>query len=247
VTDTMISRAAVNAGIEAAALVLAQKLGLGDQARIGTEWPIGEGDAVLVMVFADDPASSMILGVNDEVAERLLSNASLLNSTFAEAVAALNAATGSTLQAGPVEQGEMPEPSSIVEILDSGELTAVAGVTLSSAETEAEPAEPEHEAYEPAPLNMSAALGISSAAMSSLSVLHDVELVLTAELGRTTMAVRDLLGLVPGMVVEIDRAAGSPIDLLVNGRRIAAGEVVVIDEEFGIRITEIASSGEHAQ
>ena len=80
---------------------------------------------------------------------------------------------------------------------------------------------------------------------SSLTVLHDVELVVTAELGRTTMPVRDLLGLTPGMVVEIDRAAGAPIDLLVNGRRIAAGEVVVIDEEFGIRITEIAPTGEH--
>ena len=74
-----------------------------------------------------------------------------------------------------------------------------------------------------------------------------MELVVTAELGRTTMQVRDLLGLAPGMVVEIDRAAGSPIDLLVNGRKIAAGEVVVIDEEFGIRITEIAPTGEHSR
>ena len=53
------------------------------------------------------------------------------------------------------------------------------------------------------------------------------------------MPVRELLDLAPGMVVEIDRAAGAPIDLLVNGRRIASGEVVVIDEEFGVRITEI--------
>jgi flagellar motor switch protein FliN/FliY len=82
---------------------------------------------------------------------------------------------------------------------------------------------------------------------SSLTVLHDVEMVVTAELGRTTMPVRELLGLVPGMVVEIDRAAGSPIDVLVNGRKIAEGEVVVIDEEFGIRITEIIPTGEHAR
>jgi flagellar motor switch protein FliN/FliY len=82
---------------------------------------------------------------------------------------------------------------------------------------------------------------------SSLSVLHDVDLVVTAELGRTTMPVRELLALTPGMVIEIDRAAGAPIDLLVNGRRIAAGEVVVIDEEFGIRITEIAPIGERTR
>jgi flagellar motor switch protein FliN/FliY len=61
----------------------------------------------------------------------------------------------------------------------------------------------------------------------------------TAELGRTRMTVRDLLSLTPGSVVELDRAAGSPVDVLVNGTLIARGEVVVIDEEFGIRISEI--------
>ena len=61
----------------------------------------------------------------------------------------------------------------------------------------------------------------------------------TAELGRRRMTVRDLLALTPGSVIELDRAAGSPIDVLVNGTLIARGEVVVIDEEFGIRISEI--------
>jgi flagellar motor switch protein FliN/FliY len=61
----------------------------------------------------------------------------------------------------------------------------------------------------------------------------------TAELGRTTMPVADLLGLAPGSLIELDRAAGSPIDVLVNGTLIARGEVVVIDEDFGLRITEI--------
>jgi flagellar motor switch protein FliN len=76
-----------------------------------------------------------------------------------------------------------------------------------------------------------------------LDLLHDVEMEVSAELGRTRMSVRELLGLQPGMVVELDRAAGSPADLLVNGRLIARGEVVVIDENFGIRITEIVSPG----
>jgi flagellar motor switch protein FliN/FliY len=64
----------------------------------------------------------------------------------------------------------------------------------------------------------------------------------TAELGRTRMTVRDLLGLTPGAVVELDRAAGSPVDVLVNGTLIARGEVVVIDEEYGIRISEIVGT-----
>ena len=74
-----------------------------------------------------------------------------------------------------------------------------------------------------------------------LDMLHDVEMEVSAELGRTRMAVRELLSLNPGAIVELDRAAGSPADLLVNGRLIARGEVVVIDENFGIRITEIVS------
>ena len=72
-----------------------------------------------------------------------------------------------------------------------------------------------------------------------LDLLHDVEMGVTAELGRTRMTVRDLLSLTPGAVVELDRAAGSPVDVLVNGTLIARGEVVVIDEEYGIRISEI--------
>jgi flagellar motor switch protein FliN/FliY len=76
-----------------------------------------------------------------------------------------------------------------------------------------------------------------------LDMLHDVEMEVSAELGRTRMSVRELLSLSPGAIVELDRAAGSPADLLVNGRLIARGEVVVVDENFGIRITEIVSPG----
>jgi flagellar motor switch protein FliN/FliY len=76
-----------------------------------------------------------------------------------------------------------------------------------------------------------------------LDMLHDVEMEVSAELGRTRMSVRELLSLNPGAIVELDRAAGSPADLLVNGRLIARGEVVVVDENFGIRITEIVSPG----
>ena len=75
-----------------------------------------------------------------------------------------------------------------------------------------------------------------------LAILKDVEMGVTAELGRRRMTVRDLLALTPGSVIELDRAAGSPVDVLVNGTLIARGEVVVIDEEFGIRIAEIVAA-----
>ena len=82
-----------------------------------------------------------------------------------------------------------------------------------------------------------------AAVRGGLDMLHDVEMEVSAELGRTRMSVRELLSLSPGAIVELDRAAGSPADLLVNGRLIARGEVVVVDENFGIRITEIVSPG----
>jgi flagellar motor switch protein FliN/FliY len=73
-----------------------------------------------------------------------------------------------------------------------------------------------------------------------IELLHGVDMEVTVEIGRTRMTVRELLDLAPGAVLELDRAAGSPADLLVNGRLIARGEVVVVDEDFGLRITEIA-------
>jgi flagellar motor switch protein FliN len=72
-----------------------------------------------------------------------------------------------------------------------------------------------------------------------IEMLSDVEMGVTVELGRTRMLVRDILDLSSGSVIELDRAAGAPIDVLVNGTLIARGEVVVIDEEFAIRITEV--------
>jgi flagellar motor switch protein FliN/FliY len=79
---------------------------------------------------------------------------------------------------------------------------------------------------------------------TGLDLLHDVQMEVTAELGRTRMTVRELLSLSPGAIVELDRVAGSPADLLVNGRLIAVGEVVIIDENFGLRITDIVTSGD---
>lgn len=80
------------------------------------------------------------------------------------------------------------------------------------------------------------------AALGNLDLLLDVKMPLAVELGRTRMLIRDILELGPGSVIELDKAAGEPVDLLVNGRLIARGEVVVIDESFGLRITEILDS-----
>lgn len=253
-TDSGTTRTDLLAGLEAAALVLAQRLGLGSSARASAAWPIDESDPVLSMAIAGDPGSALVLAVNDEVADQLLADAPRLADAFGAAMMAINAAAGTSLSPTTVTRAPSATPQLIAEIVDGVQLTAVAGLTLHVPESGAGapapgvPAEaPPPTAYQPVALDGGAPAPTHHAAPSSLTVLHDVELVVTAELGRTTMPVRDLLGLTPGMVVEIDRAAGAPIDLLVNGRRIAAGEVVVIDEEFGIRITEIAPTGEHSR
>lgn len=75
----------------------------------------------------------------------------------------------------------------------------------------------------------------------NIELLFDVTLQVTVELGRTCMRIRDVLGLGPGAVIELDRLAGEPVDLYLNDRIFARGEVVVIEENFGVRITEILS------
>ena len=81
-------------------------------------------------------------------------------------------------------------------------------------------------------------------APGALKVLYDVEMTLTAEIGRTRLPVRDVLGLLPGAVLELDRGVGSPADVMVNGRLVARGEIVVVDEDYAVRITEIVDGDE---
>ncbi len=77
-----------------------------------------------------------------------------------------------------------------------------------------------------------------------LHLLRGVEMAVSVEIGRTRLTVGELLGLTPGAVVELDRPAGAPADLLVNGRLIGRGEVVVVDESFALRITDIVAVDE---
>ncbi|MGL4523931.1 MAG: flagellar motor switch protein FliN [Spirochaetia bacterium] len=82
----------------------------------------------------------------------------------------------------------------------------------------------------------------SSAEAQNISLLMDVSMELTVELGRTRWQVKDILGMGEGTIIELDKLAGEPVDILVNHNLIARGEVVVIDENFGVRVTEIVSN-----
>ncbi len=78
-----------------------------------------------------------------------------------------------------------------------------------------------------------------SGGQENIGLIKDVPLEVTVELGRTTKSISEILDFAPGTIIELDRIAGEPIDVLVNGKFVAKGEVVVIEESFGVRITEI--------
>lgn len=90
----------------------------------------------------------------------------------------------------------------------------------------------------------SSALPTASLPAGNLGRINNVEMTLTVEIGRTRMSVRDVLGMEPGAVVELDRSAGAPADVLLNGRLIAHGEVVVVDQDYAVRITKILDVAE---
>jgi len=79
---------------------------------------------------------------------------------------------------------------------------------------------------------------------NNLNLLLDIPLQVTVELGRTKRSVKEILELSPGSIIELDKLAGEPVDILVNNRLIAQGEVVVIDENFGVRVTDIISQSD---
>jgi flagellar motor switch protein FliN/FliY len=124
-----------------------------------------------------------------------------------------------------------PEAISIGLFLGDQLLAAIGFV----AEPAAEPA-PASQVFQPL-----AGGDIEAVETRRMHLLHDVEMGVSVELGRTRMRVRELLALAPGAIVELNKAAGAPVDLLVNGTLMARGEVVVIDEEFAVRISEIVT------
>ena len=81
----------------------------------------------------------------------------------------------------------------------------------------------------------------NNAGIENLKVLENIEVKLTVEVGSTEMKIKDLLKLNEGSVVELERLAGDPLDILANGVNIARGEVVMVGERFGIRFTEVTN------
>ncbi|MED4602691.1 flagellar motor switch protein FliN, partial [Paenibacillus validus] len=88
---------------------------------------------------------------------------------------------------------------------------------------------------------------LSPAEDTNLNLLLDIPLKVTVELGRTHKVIKDILELSQGSIIELDKLAGEPVDILVNNKLIAKGEVVVIDENFGVRVTDIVNQWDRIQ
>lgn len=184
-------------------------------------------DAVAVVATFVGATSVELMVVADQAVAEAMAGAGTLS--LAEAVRpALEAATRS-LGAGvlsPAEErpaGELLGGTGLeLYALEAGDVQAWVGVRPLTRSAQADPA----------PL-----------APGSMRVLYDVELTLTAEIGRTRMPLRDVLALTPGTVLELDRAAGSPADVMVNGRLVARGDVVVVDDHYAVRVREILAEG----
>lgn len=94
------------------------------------------------------------------------------------------------------------------------------------------------------PANFSALKQESSGTVANLDMILDIPVTVSVEIGRTKILVKDLLQLGQGTVVELEKLAGEPMEILVNGRLIARGEAVVVNEKFGIKLTDIVSPSE---
>lgn len=96
-------------------------------------------------------------------------------------------------------------------------------------------------------LNSIATDGIKDESKRNLDLILDISVPVSVELGRTNMLVKDILALSQGSIVELDKIAGTPVDLFVRGKLLAQGEVVVVDENFGLKITNICGSEERVR
>ena len=103
------------------------------------------------------------------------------------------------------------------------------------------------DSYEKAQFGQLTNEGKANSAEVNLDVILDIPVALSVEIGRTRQTIRNLLQLNQGSVVELDRLAGEPMDVLVNGTMIAHGEIVVVNEKFGIRLTDVISAAERVK
>lgn len=232
----------LTAQLPAVGTAVAGAWGLADALVVGN--PTGSADALqldgqaVVVSFTGASTGELALIVDHEIAQQLMESPA----SPPDLIAALGpAVTAALLALGDIS-------ASASEVLDAGAATrrvlaleAAAGVTLTDdGEIRACIIIGTQAAAIPAPRAAASATPlIDEPPANRLDLLRGVQMQATVELGRTEITINDLLALRSGSVIELDRAAGAPADLYVNGRLIARGEVVVVDENYGLRILQV--------
>jgi flagellar motor switch protein FliN len=241
------------ASAESVARAALANLPISDPLEIGapiTE-PIAFDGVAVTARFTGNHNGDVLITVERALAEAL-QNSPLGSLDVAAALApALAAAAGATgtsvtgpgtvLEPEPAQAALLAKPGALlVPLMHQGTVRALVGLVI-TAQPEPAFAAPHYPSPdEVRPPGVTGRIG-GPAMLRGLELLRDVSMDVTAQIGSTRMTISELLGLSEGAVVELDRAAGAPADLLVNGHLIARGEVVVIDENFALRITEIIS------
>ncbi|GAB3846604.1 flagellar motor switch protein FliN [Nesterenkonia populi] len=206
------------------------------------------GEASADMAVHLDPS---LLGGSEQLDPNLVSLDDVLRPAFEAASSALG--TGVLSAADPsTARTLLQDDAARLYVLETGG-SAVGWYAVRLKEAEDSGAAQGSEAGAPAP-NQNGLKAFAEASQgggtgdvaSRLSRLHNVHMGLTVEIGRTRVSVRDVLDLEPGAVIELDRNAGAPADVRLNGRLIAQGEVVVMDQDYGVRITRILDAAEGA-
>lgn len=138
----------------------------------------------------------------------------------------------------PMDELQIPSRDAVAPTLENSEEFTAASRAMPSIEQN------RAENVQPVAFSEFEELGEAQVDTKNLDILLDIPLQVTVELGRTNRPVQDILNLSTGSIIELDKLAGEPVDILVNNKLIAKGEVVVIDENFGVRVTDIISQKE---
>ena len=202
-----------------------------DNARVVVAWLGSEGRLALVM--ASPLARNLIVGPPpadslEEALEQSFTGAASMIAAFIDSNASLG-----PLTEGAIDDATVALGGSLLGVrLINGDAHLATLVIATAKDLEAAPGAS-------TPVFEQLGDGALADAHRPVSMLADVEMGVTVELGRARLTVAEILSLTIGSVVELDRIAGSPVDVLVNGTLIARGEVVVVDEEFGVRVSEV--------
>jgi len=154
----------------------------------------------------------------------------------------------------PSSEGQAPDADSLADEVAAGvdeaggEDQALADEWAAAMEEAGETEGEEEDGVQPAPMeNFEAGPAYKPEGAPELDVILDIPVTISMEVGNTQIPIRNLLQLNQGSVIELDRLAGEPLDVLVNGTLIAHGEVVMVNDKFGIRLTDVISQSERIQ